>query len=88
MTDAKPLNLVCPRCGHFIPNDQTPGAYPGALSRYSERGIIEVCSQCGGEEAMIQFAAMQEGRAGQDLQNVVHPVLGKHLWVDPEPDIT
>lgn len=48
----------CPRCLGYIPNDDTPGAYPGALSR-TTRGPrdepIYVCSQCGHDEAMLQF---------------------------------
>jgi DNA-directed RNA polymerase subunit RPC12/RpoP len=43
----------CPRCGHYIPNDLHPGAYPGALSRYDN--ATYVCSDCGTEEAMIQW---------------------------------
>jgi len=44
---------VCPRCGHFIPNDEQPGAYPGALSRADNE--TEVCSDCGTHEALEQF---------------------------------
>jgi hypothetical protein len=43
---------ICPSCGGFIPNNETPGAYPGALSR---RGDYEVCSNCGVREAMADF---------------------------------
>lgn len=46
---------VCPRCGGFIPNDVTPGAYPGALSRTDN--LTEVCSECGTIEALEQFFA-------------------------------
>jgi hypothetical protein len=46
---------TCPRCLHFIPNDATPGAYPGALSRTDN--LTEVCSQCGTEEALEQFVS-------------------------------
>ena len=41
---------VCPRCLHYIPNDQTPGAYVGAGSRIDRR--IEICSPCGLDEAI------------------------------------
>lgn len=44
---------VCPRCGHFIPTDENPGAYPGALSRTDN--YTEVCSACGSREAMEQW---------------------------------
>ena len=47
---AKP---VCPRCGGFIPNDLTPGLYPGAVSRRDNE--TEICSACGVAEAMEDF---------------------------------
>jgi hypothetical protein len=43
----------CPRCSHFIPNDMTPGAYPGAISRVDNK--TEICSNCGTEEAILQW---------------------------------
>lgn len=45
---------LCPRCKSPIPNAETPGAYPGALSRVDN--ITEVCSACGVFEAMMQFS--------------------------------
>ena len=48
----------CPRCGGFIPNNETPGAYPGALSRITRDphvAPIYICSACGTDEAMLQF---------------------------------
>jgi hypothetical protein len=50
---------ICPRCGGFIPNNETPGAYPGALSRTTrgENDVpVYVCSACGTAEAMEDFA--------------------------------
>lgn len=44
---AKP---ICPRCGGFIPNNERPGEYPGALSRVDNE--TEICSACGVAEAM------------------------------------
>ena len=44
----------CPRCGGAIPNNEHPGAYPGALSRWDN--ATEVCSACGDAEAMLQFS--------------------------------
>ena len=41
---------VCPTCGGYIPNNDTPGAYPGALSR--KDNLTEICSACGTAEAM------------------------------------
>lgn len=40
---------ICPRCGGYVPNNDSPGAYPGAMSRTPSRA--EVCSACGVEEA-------------------------------------
>ena len=40
----------CPRCRHLIPNDDEPGAYPGALSRVNNE--TEICSICGTDEAL------------------------------------
>lgn len=48
------VNLVCPRCGHYIPNDETPGKYIGAMSRTDNK--TEVCSACGTEEGLVQFS--------------------------------
>lgn len=45
-------NVDCPRCDGKIPNAETPGAYPGALSRLVS---IEICSACGRDEAMRDF---------------------------------
>lgn len=47
-------NTVCPRCEHQIPNDATPGAFPGATSRLDSK--IEICSACGTHEGLLQFA--------------------------------
>ena len=45
---------ICPRCkDSWIPNNMTPGAYPGALSRTDNKTYI--CSACGEEEAMEDF---------------------------------
>lgn len=54
VTQATPVSAHnCPRCGGQIPNNESPGAYPGALSRTDN--TTEVCSQCGTDEAMQQF---------------------------------
>ena len=55
---------TCPRCGHFIPNDQEPGAYPGA---WSPGRRVEICSPCGPEEALV-------GYRGADLSQESWPV--------------
>jgi RNA polymerase subunit RPABC4/transcription elongation factor Spt4 len=46
---------ICPTCHGHIPNNDTPGAYPGALSRVDNK--TEVCSACGVKEAIQAFAA-------------------------------
>lgn len=59
---------VCPKCSGYIPNNQQPGAYPGAISRHvvDDNGKpIEICSQCGQNEAI------------QDWQNAVAQNEGK-----------
>jgi hypothetical protein len=45
--------VLCPRCESFIPNNETPGAYPGAISRLDNK--TEICSECGTIEAMLDF---------------------------------
>lgn len=43
--------IICPRCEGYIPSNDAPGAFPGALSRTDNE--TEICSQCGVEEALI-----------------------------------
>lgn len=44
---------VCPRCKfNWIPNNDSPGAYPGAISRADNK--TEICSACGTDEALMQ----------------------------------
>lgn len=45
---------VCPSCGGYIPNNETPGKYPGAVSHVDN--TTEICSQCGQKEALRIFA--------------------------------
>lgn len=45
--------IICPRCEGAIPNNETPGAYPGALSRADNK--TEICSACGTDEALRAF---------------------------------
>jgi ribosomal protein S27AE len=44
---------VCPRCGGFIPNNDTPGSYSGALSRLDNK--TEICSDCGVDESIENY---------------------------------
>lgn len=55
MRDAlqKKLFPFCPRCGGYITNNETPGAYPGALSRIDNQ--TEICSACGEDEALEEY---------------------------------
>jgi hypothetical protein len=46
--------MICPRCNsNQIPNNETPGAYPGALSRVDNK--TEICSDCGTSEALEDY---------------------------------
>jgi len=47
----------CPRCAGQIPNNETPGAYPGAISRRDNK--TEICSECGSKEAIEDFLGME-----------------------------
>ena len=58
MSNVKP---ICPRCGGYIPSNENPGQYPGALSRVDN--VTEVCSACGTEEALQQFAGQSADAA-------------------------
>jgi RNA polymerase subunit RPABC4/transcription elongation factor Spt4 len=44
---------ICPVCGGYIPNNERPGAYPGAISRRDNK--TEICSECGTREALEDF---------------------------------
>jgi hypothetical protein len=44
---------ICPKCEGYIPNNVTPGAYPGALSRVDNK--TEICSECGILEALDDY---------------------------------
>lgn len=47
---------ICPRCNeNFIPSNENPGKYPGAISRADDK--TEICSMCGTEEAVEVYAA-------------------------------
>ena len=55
---------MCPRCGGYIPNNVTPGEYPGALSRTDNR--TEICSNCGTAEALEQFGSPERACMPQE----------------------
>jgi len=52
---------TCPICYNYIPNNQTPGAYPGAIARYDNE--TEICSECGTSEALAGMMAGPEAIA-------------------------
>lgn len=47
-------HIYCPRCTGAIPNERTPGLYPGAISRADND--TEVCSACGSDEAIRKYS--------------------------------
>ncbi len=54
MSDAYDKDLVrCPKCSGYIPSNENPGAYPGAISRADNK--TEICSACGVAEALGDF---------------------------------
>ena len=53
---------ICPVCDGFIPNNLTPGLYPGALSRRDNK--TEICSECGQNESMFDHELHLFQRAG------------------------
>lgn len=44
---------TCPRCGDFIPRNESPGEYPGAISRTDN--ATEICSTCGQAEGVEEM---------------------------------
>lgn len=63
---------ICPRCSGYIPNNNQPGAYPGALSRVDNR--TEICSECGSLEAIEQMFGhlmpMSDWAASEEFVNM------------------
>ena len=53
-----PESFICPRCEGLIPSNEHWGEYIGAISRATlpDEESIEVCSACGTEEALEDFA--------------------------------
>jgi len=61
------LGPICPICYNYIPNNKTPGAYPGALARYDNE--TEICSECGTAEALAGMMAGPEAIAEWENSN-------------------
>lgn len=55
----------CPSCNGWIPNNDTPGAYPGALSRKDNK--TEICSECG----VLESLTSPTGRVLEELINIL-----------------
>jgi len=49
---------ICPSCNGFIPSNENPGAYMGAISRKDNK--TEICSKCGESEALADFFFSRE----------------------------
>lgn len=47
---------ICPRCGHYVPNDAEPGVNAGVPSMSVAAGMeqILICEPCGWHEAWQQ----------------------------------
>jgi len=76
--NAESQHPICPLCHGYIPNDKTPGAYPGAMSRVFEN--MEICSSCGTAEAVgpmfgplddLIDEAKEQGLSGLELWSYV-----------------
>lgn len=52
----------CPRCDGYIPNNEQPGKFPGALSRVDNK--TEICSDCGTAEAYNGISTIYMGFDG------------------------
>ena len=64
--EANPEQYLCPRCGGLIPSNINWGEYPGAVSRITkadeDETDLEICSDCGQEEAIIQYTDLAMAR--------------------------
>lgn len=67
----------CPNCGGFIPNNEAPGAFPGALSRKDNK--TEICSACGVNEAFADYKQHLRKVSGIVWQSTVLEEMVEHL---------
>jgi len=75
--EKKATSPVCPKCGGVIPCDESPGAYPGAISRIDLS--TEICSQCGDEESRALFRTQDAYLASKGLNIWIRlPRPGEH----------
>lgn len=59
---------ICPSCDGFIPNNETPGAYMGAISRKDNK--TEICSACGTREALLPIILSQREQMLEDIAKI------------------
>jgi len=59
---------ICPSCDGFIPNNETPGAYMGAISRKDNK--TEICSACGTREALLPIIVAQREQMLEDIAKI------------------
>lgn len=62
---------LCPRCGGYIPNDERPGEYPGAMSRTDNK--TEICSKCGTDEAIEEMLGCLKWQNEWKINKVFDP---------------
>lgn len=58
----------CPTCDGQIPNNETPGAYMGAISRTDNK--TEICSACGTREALLPIILAQRSKMLEDIAKI------------------
>ena len=44
---------ICPRCGHYIPDDASPGDRPGNPTLRADVGDVLVCDACAWHETWL-----------------------------------
>lgn len=71
--DTKTAVRVCPQCAGFIPSNENPGAYPGAISRRDNK--TEICSGCGTREAMEDFLGLETCKGCWSVVNEENPII-------------
>lgn len=70
----------CPRCLGFIPRNEKPGQYIGALSRMDNQ--TEVCSECGTEEALVALIAIEEWPISLYIHPACEGARARHIEAD------
>jgi len=68
----------CPICRGMIPNNQTPGAFPGAMSRFDNH--TEVCSMCGSVEALIGLMGCEDAKKKIQVSGAFYQTDNPTAW--------